>query len=135
MSSRYDYRDPGTDPAYCNGLSPDEPALMGLAQPKPPSRLYQKIAARLEILSKAREFRRAVWARDKGQCWYCHRRVRRTIEMHPLRGEVHHLRGRRCAPEHRYDPRHAVLLCLEHHQQAQRHEITLVQPLDWHGTR
>ncbi len=25
--SRYDYRDPGTDPSYCNGLSaePDEP--------------------------------------------------------------------------------------------------------------
>lgn len=23
--SRYDYRDPATDPAYCDGLAPDEP--------------------------------------------------------------------------------------------------------------
>lgn len=25
MMSRYDYLDPGTDPAYCEGLEPDEP--------------------------------------------------------------------------------------------------------------
>ncbi len=25
MPSRYDYPDPGTDPAYCDGLAPDEP--------------------------------------------------------------------------------------------------------------
>lgn len=24
MESRYDYRDPGTDPAYCDGLAPDD---------------------------------------------------------------------------------------------------------------
>jgi len=24
MASRYDYRDPGTDPTYCDGLAPDE---------------------------------------------------------------------------------------------------------------
>ncbi len=27
MPSRYDYPDPGTDPAYCDGLAPDDDTL------------------------------------------------------------------------------------------------------------
>lgn len=127
--SRFDYRDPGADPAYCNALAADddehEPAL---GFPKPTPRLQARVHRRLLALSKARAFRALVWARDKGMCRFCHQRVRRTVEMHPLRGEVHHLRGRRVAPEDRYSPDAAVLLCLEHHEQAQRHEIVIAQP-------
>lgn len=32
--SRYDYRDPGTDPAYCDGLAPD------LDEPEGPRCIY-----------------------------------------------------------------------------------------------
>lgn len=102
-------------------------SLKRIGFPKPTPSLKVKIETRLMALSKARAFRAIVWARDKGTCQFCGRRVRRSIDMHPLRGEVHHIRGRRVAPKDRYNPDTAVLLCLAHHQEAQRHEIVVAR--------
>lgn len=96
-----------------------------IPQPKPSSRLAQAQAEKKVREERARVFRAAVWSRDKGRCRVCHKAVKRTLGLDPLRGEVHHLRGRNVAPEARYDVGRAVLVCLFDHLRLTRHEITL----------
>lgn len=98
--------------------------MSDVAFPKP-DRLSERAKAKRERFLKGREFRRVVWARDQGLCQYCHVRVKKTLELHPDRGEVHHKRGRNVAPEDKYNPDTAVLLCLACHMKAQRHEIDI----------
>src|SRR3990167_2752596 len=88
----------------------------GLALPKPRARVLDRAAYKLELEAKARAFRRAVWLRDNGRCRACLRLVRRTINLVPERGEVHHRRGRNVAPQNRYNVKEAVLLCLACHR-------------------
>lgn len=79
--------------------------------------LFELMAAR--VRAKARretEFRNAVWARDDHRCRLCGRRVRRTLTRCPEQGHVHHLRGRRVAPEDLYNPAAALLVCAVCHQ-------------------
>ena len=83
------------------------------AQPKPPSRVAAK---RLEQRQAAKAMRDAVWARDSGRCRTCSAVVVRVGEWWE-RGEVHHMRGRNVAPEDRYNPLAAVLLCVTCHRQ------------------
>lgn len=84
----------------------------GTAQPKPKPRLLDRVAYKKQREEQARVFRAKVWARDKGRCVVCQRVVKRTLGLDPLRGEVHHLRGRNVAPEDRFNVHKAVLVCL-----------------------
>lgn len=97
-------------------------------QPKSAStRLTRALARRAVREARLRRFTMLVWARDRGRCRVCHRVVRRTTGLHPLRGEVHHLLTRGAHPELRYDVANGVLVCLSCHLKLQRHEIALPQ--------
>lgn len=93
--------------------------------PKPQPRLKDRIEKRLELDRKIAALKSAVWKRDGSRCRYCRRRVRRTWELVPERGEVHHVKPRSVAPDLKYDPENCVLLCVGCDQRAQRHEITV----------
>lgn len=84
-------------------------------QPKPRRRVIDRIAYKLELDKQAQAFRKAVWERDGSRCRHCDRIVIKTLEHVPNRGEVHHRRGRRVAPEDRYNVAKALLLCLKCH--------------------
>ena len=90
-------------------------------QPKPRTRVLDRVAYKFKREQEERDFRLAVWRRDGGRCRRCERIVRKTLELMPERGEVHHLRGRNVAPEDRLNVRTAVLLCHQCHRFAQAH--------------
>ena len=94
-----------------------------IAQPKPTPRLTDRISYKKQREEQDRTFRAKVWARDRGRCRICHRAVKRVFGLNPLRGEVHHLRGRRVAPEDRWNVDRAILVCLFDHLRLTRHEI------------
>ena len=85
----------------------------GYGQPAPkPAKGEDRIARRRAREAEATRFRAAVWTRAGGQCEWCGRAVIRTLDV--LRadaGHVAHDRGRNCAPEDRYRPEAAQLLC------------------------
>jgi 5-methylcytosine-specific restriction endonuclease McrA len=88
----------------------------GVPCPKPGPRVKDRIAAKQERERKASLFRKHVWARDKGVCRLCGRKVARSVDS-TIRGHVHHLRGRNVAPEDKYNPKSALLVCsLCHHK-------------------
>ena len=95
-----------------------------IAQPKPAPRLTDRVLYKRQRDEQDRVFRAKVWARDQGRCRICHHVVKRTLGLDPLRGEVHHLRGRRVAPEDRWNVERAILVCLFDHLRLTRHEIT-----------
>lgn len=95
-----------------------------VAQPKPSTLLANRQARTRERRELERVFKSRVWSRDRGRCRVCHRVVKRTLGLDPLRGEVHHLRGRNVAPEARYAVDKAILVCLEHHLQLTARKIT-----------
>lgn len=78
------------------------------------SRLQDTKAEQKRELIDEQTFKKAVWGRDKNRCRWCGRKVVKTIERVPERGEVHHLHGR--AGTLRFKERAAILLCLEHHE-------------------
>lgn len=85
---------------------------MGLGFPKPRPVILDRISYKRERDARDRAFRAAVWLRDGGRCRSCNRKVIHTLDVVPNRGEVHHRRGRRVAPEDRVNVDAAVLLCL-----------------------
>lgn len=93
--------------------------------PKPRPRVVDRVAVKQKRDRRSQAFRQAVWQRDGGRCRHCGRLVRRTLELVPDRGEVHHRQTRGAHPDRRYDVANGVLLCAVCHQQAQRHEITV----------
>lgn len=88
----------------------------GVPCPKPASRLQDKRTQKRDDTKKENAFKSLVWTRDQSRCRCCHRRVIRSIERLPERGEVHHLHGR--TGPLRYEDRAALLLCLEDHERA-----------------
>jgi len=93
--------------------------------PKGLTRLQHNAAASRADQLQMQHLRNAVWKRDGAKCRACGRKVFRMLDLLPERGEVHHRRGRRVAPEHRYSVDQCVLLCRGCHERAQRHEITV----------
>lgn len=87
------------------------PGPGSVACPKPTPRVFFKRKDRLAKEKQAAAFRIAVWKRAGGRCERCDRYVRRTLELLPEQGHVHHKRGRNVAPEDRYNPDRAELLC------------------------
>ena len=85
-------------------------------QPKPRPRILDRVAYKLERDRRAAAFKAAVWKRDESRCRACGKRVRRTLELVPDQGQVHHRRGRNVAPEDRYNVDRALLLCATCHK-------------------
>lgn len=81
------------------------------AFPKPRPQLHDRVADKRDAEARMRAFKRQVWERDEGRCRFCARRVIKCLEATAQRGEVHHRRGRRVAPQDRYNVAEAVLLC------------------------
>ena len=91
-----------------------------------PTRLDVK-TSRAENDAKAEAaFRKAVWARDKGLCRKCGRKVSKSMAVSPTRGEVHHLEGR-ANRALRNLAWNGILLCAVHHQAVTRHLMTITQ--------
>jgi len=86
------------------------------AVPKPAPRLHDRVAYKQQRERKASTFRAEVWKRDESTCRLCGRRVKRTLALCPEQGHVHHLRGRNVAPEDRYNPKAALLVCATCHR-------------------
>lgn len=86
----------------------------GGPQPKGPSRLEDRDAAKRLTYVTDRAFRHEVWTRDRGCCRWCGGRVQKTVEHVPDRGEVHHLHGRLGVL--RFEAKAAALFCLECHE-------------------
>lgn len=68
---------------------------------------------------------REIWMRDHGRDRLTRRKVKKTIALDPLRGEVHHVVSRDDRAV-RYDRRNLLLLSLETHGRVERHELRIV---------
>lgn len=90
-----------------------------------PTRLAERTKQDHENAKRDLAFRAEVWRLDGGRCAVCGCRCVRTLRFQKNRGEVHHLSGRNVAPQDRYNPARARLLCLEDHGRAERYEITV----------
>lgn len=85
-----------------------------------PTQLDERIRKKRAYERNAAKFRSAVWLRDRSTCRLCGKRVKRSgAQRWEEVGHVHHLRGRRVAPEDKWNLNAAVLLCnpchLKHH--------------------
>jgi predicted restriction endonuclease len=92
---------------------------------KPRSRLEEKVALQRDTSRLDIGFRLAVWRRDQGRCRVCGVKVKRTLELDPVRGEVHHIRRR----EHmatRFDARNGLLVCLTCHSQFKARTLDVI---------
>lgn len=87
------------------------------AKPKgaEPSRLQVKAAKDKDGEKQEKAWRAAIWKRDQGLCRWCKRKVVKTIELVPERGECHHAVPRENRVT-RFDPRAALLLCASDHE-------------------
>lgn len=81
---------------------------------KGPTRLERKIEERKLTTISEKEFKSQIWKRDRSHCRCCGRKVIKSIELIPERGEVHHIHGR--GKELRFEARAALLLCLSCHE-------------------
>ena len=96
----------------------------GISVPKPAKGSAAR-ARRSQRGALARRFRDAVWAASGWRCADCGCLVTRETDSDRRAGHVHHLRGRNVAPEDRYEPLAAVVLCeichrIFHHQETRR---------------
>lgn len=95
-----------------------------MACPKGETRLEQKAAKQKNDYYRMKTFLQAVWTRDEGKCRFCGRKVKRSLELTPERGEVHHIASRGDFAV-RYDARNGILLCATHHQAVERHQLVI----------
>lgn len=89
---------------------------------KGPSKLEEKVEKDKADYHAERAFKAAVWKRDKGLCRACGAKVLRQLELHPKRGEVHHLESRKNRAV-RYDTRNGILLCATDHERVERNKL------------
>jgi len=78
--------------------------------PKGPSRAEQNDQADKDDTRALNVWRAAIFKRDQGKCRCCGKKVKKTLELIPLRGEAHHLVSR-AHKALRYDVRNGILLC------------------------
>mgnify|MGYP001591419205 FL=1 len=98
------------------------------AVPKPEPRAKTKRRRDRARANLAASMRVIVWVRDKARCRVCGVSVwppSSVSSENPRNGHVHHLRGRNVAPENRYNPDAAVLLCQKCHRAVHDGRITL----------
>ena len=82
---------------------------------KGPSRLQVKTAQRKDEAKLEQVWKAAVWKRDCDKCRWCQRKVVRSLELKPERGECHHILSR-AVQAVRWDRRNGILLCSTHHE-------------------
>lgn len=99
------------------------------AVPKPEARKKTKARQQRADAKRAKTFRFAVWIRDGSHCRHCGQELWNREFIPGLTGDlvghVHHLRGRNVAPEDRYNPDKAVLLCARCHRAVHDGRIVL----------
>lgn len=100
--------------------------MSGLLYPKPDPRIVDRIDQKRKREQAEADFRNAVWERDGYCCRACGRRVFRTHEAVPQRGDVHHLRPRSLAKSSRLNPKNGVLLCALDHAKVTAHQLTII---------
>lgn len=83
-------------------------------QPKPKTRLQERMEARPLTKVDEKAFKAEVWHRDKSQCRCCGRKVQKVMGRVPERGEVHHIHGR--TGDLRFEAKAAILACLVCHE-------------------
>lgn len=81
---------------------------------KGPTRLERAMDARPLTKVDEKQFKAAVWARDKDHCRCCGRKVLKALGRIPERGEVNHIHGR--TGDLRFEVRSAILMCLVCHE-------------------
>jgi hypothetical protein len=79
------------------------------------TRLKEKTEKRTDESKAEREWRKVIWKRDEGKCRWCKRKVAKTIELIPERGECHHVVGR-ANQATRWEPRNGILVCASCHE-------------------
>lgn len=84
-------------------------------QPKGVSRLEQKILRERAEFLQREHWKRAVWDRDEGKCRSCGVRCVKVRELHPRRGECHHVEPRANRAT-RWNLRNGLLVCAGCHQ-------------------
>lgn len=104
--------------------------LMRMGKPisKGKTRLEEKTAARPLTKVTDKDFRMAVWTRDKHRCRCCGRKVQKILDRVPERGEVNHIHGR--TGDLRFEVRAAILMCLQCHERftgkVNQHRLTII---------
>lgn len=94
-----------------------------MAYPKPEPHARTKARRRRADRLALARFRQAVWKRDRGYCRYCKEPC--VNRAYGVRGEVHHIVGRRLKAL-RTDVRNGVLLCADHHEAVTRHRLRII---------
>jgi hypothetical protein len=84
------------------------------ACPKGKTRLQEHIEARPMVKVNEKDFKTAVWLRDKSKCRCCGRKVIKTMSRVPERGEVNHIHGR--GKDLRFEVKAGILMCLQCHE-------------------
>jgi 5-methylcytosine-specific restriction endonuclease McrA len=89
-------------------------ARVGKTIEKGKTRLEIKVEATPVTKIDEKTFRTQVWNRDQKHCRCCGRKVIKTIDRVPNRGEVNHIHGR--TGDLRFEVRAAILMCLQCHE-------------------
>lgn len=97
----------------------------GEACQKPQPRVLDRGERKYAREKKASAFRTAVWKDSGYRCYQCGCRVRRTLELVPEQGHVHHIVARSLSKAKIYDADNGVVVCGVCHMKLTRHEITL----------
>lgn len=92
---------------------------------KIPTRLAARIKQDKDEAAAEKQWKADVWARDKGKCRKTGIKLLKTLRLDPKRGERHHIAGR-ADRRVRWDPRAAILVSLEVHQQLTQHKLRIV---------
>lgn len=89
------------------------------------TRLETKTAEDKKAKTAEKVFLKAVWARDKGLCRHCERKVIKSLELVEQRGEVHHIASR-VDQSVRFDSRNGILLCARCHEAVERYQLHII---------
>lgn len=90
-------------------------ARVGKPISKGETRLQENIRKRPLVRVTEKDFKAAVWLRDKSHCRCCGQKVAKVLGRVPERGEVNHIHGR--LGDLRFEVRSAILMCLMCHEQ------------------
>ncbi len=99
--------------------TPSEAVQTYRANQKPIPHQLAKAEKKKTKAQAEKEFRAAVWERDKGRSRASRKPLGKSGTDYERVGEVHHMLKRSTAPEHRLDPGNGVLLSKAEHLMAE----------------
>jgi len=80
-----------------------------------PTRMAEKAENRVDEKREEKRWKKDIWKRDKSCCRWCKRKVVKSLELLPERGECHHVVPRENRIT-RWDARAALLVCNACHE-------------------